>query len=632
MANLKKGGKKKKRPDMMIMDLDKEEKKHGRGKKHLTLAVIAGCLLLAAAGIAIKVVTDRKKEAREAVLLEQEKTKEAEQLKTEKEKAQRESSEQGTLLDYSVESGQDVLEAIKNRPSSVALTEENTAEFARITSCVVDEDAGGIRLKTAADALPESDDKFYYLFSLRSYEDTLSPDAASYLAKEYKGTEVEFRLSRRYTTKEMLVLDKLIVAVKKDGKFVAVSSPHYITNPQVRASYDAAGPAAASKKGLLVDPNKLRSSEWDDLGVQHAAYNIMLSRILGVSTDGIHPTINYTYNGKTYLFNGQVMSEYDLVFSTLTQKGISATAIILNDVSGTYPQLIHPQSRSGVGSAPYYAFNGTDASGAECIAAVGAFLAERYAGPAHGVISNWIIGNEINARKEWNYMEYVSLDAYVAEYAKAFRVFYNAIKTSNASARVYISLDQQWDRNLSNSGNYDARDVLDEFNRQIKAEGNIDWGLAIHPYNVPLTSASPWAASKYVKNSADTSMLTMNNIQVVTDYLAQEEFLTENGEIRTVSLSELGYTSGKGEEQQAAALVYAYKKAEANPHIDSILFSRETDAIEEITQGLSLGLNHTDGSHKYAWDVYRYMDTDKKDEYTDFAKPLIGISDWSELK
>ena len=126
-------------------------------------------------------------------------------------------------------------------------------------------------------------------------------------------------------------------------------------------------------------------------------------------------------------------------------------------------------------------------------------------------------------------------------------------------------------------------------------------------------------------------MVTMANIHVVTDYLQQETFLTEEGEVRSVILSELGYTSLKGEEVQAAAIAYAYKIAEANQHIDSILFSRQTDAAEEIAQGLAMGLNRLDGSHKYAYQVYKYMDTEQQEQYTGFAKGMIGISDWSQI-
>ena len=45
-------------------------------------------------------------------------------------------------------------------------------------------------------------------------------------------------------------------------------------------------------------------------------------------------------------------------------------------------------------------------------------------------------------------------------------------------------------------------------------------------------------------------MVTMANIDVVTDYLQQEEFLMEDREVRPVTISELGYTSSDGEDVQ----------------------------------------------------------------------------------
>ena len=293
-----------------------------------------------------------------------------------------------------------------------------------------------------------------------------------------------------------------MVAVKIDDKYVAVSQPYYVTNPEEISVYKSNGDEADSKKGLLIDPDKLLSGELEDLGIKHAAYNIPVSRILGKSTSEEYPTIEYAYQGKGYEFNGEVISEYDLIFRTLTENDVEISVIILNDLTSSYPQMIHPLARSGIGTAPYYAFNGADEEGVEYMGAIASFLAERYSGRANGrgVISNWIIGNEINARKHWNYMERVGVSSYVAEYAKAFRVFYNTIKGINGASRIYISLDQRWDSNAGGVDNYDAKDILDEFNRQMKAEGNIDWGLAIHPYNVPLTSPYIWKESKYVKD------------------------------------------------------------------------------------------------------------------------------------
>ncbi len=494
-----------------------------------------------------------------------------------------------------------------------------------IESCRIDKETEKVVVKVSAEGIPESDDAYYYLFALNPYEEEIA-EGSPFLRRE-KEKETVFHT-------DMKLLCKYVVAVKRDGHYEAVSNPHYITNPEAVSVFVSNGQPPSGKKGLLIDPAKLLHPELEELGIQHAAYNIPVSRILGHDNEDIYEAVHYSYEGKDYVFNGRVMAEYDLIFRTLTGKGIEITAIILNDYSPEYPWLVHPLARSGIGKSPYYAFNGSEGQGAEYLAAIAAFLTERYSGVMNGrgVVSNWVIGNEINARKEWNYMEHVDLETYVREYVRAYRIFYNSIKSVNSACRVYISLDNQWNRVNILTRSYRAKDVLDEFNRQIKEEGNIDWGLAIHPYNKPLTKTDTWNRSFYVWESEHTPVVTMDNIHVVTDYMQRQEFLTDEGQVRPITLSELGYTSSEGEELQAAAIVHAYKVAEANPHIDSVLFSRQTDAEEEAERlRLYLGIDYMDGSHKYAYEVFCHMDTEEGEKYTEFAKDIIGIESWDEV-
>lgn len=532
------------------------------------------------------------------------------------------------VVGHIVTAGNAVWDAYNRRPESHEITMDTAADFADITECIIDS-SGRISVTAKGEGIPKSDDKYYYLFALNTYDTAISEDS-NYVARDYKDNETVLFTSLNYNTSSSRLFKKFVVAVKKDGKYVPVSTPKYITNPEAIARYTSVFQEPASIKGLLVDPNRLRGSELDDLGVKQAAYNIPVARLLGLTTSAAYPSIQYTYNGKTYTFNGQVVAEYDLVFSTLTAKGITTTAIILNNYSSSYPQLIHPQARRG-GSAPYYMFNGAEESGVEYMAAIGSFLAERYSDTRHGKISNWIIANEINARKEWNYMAHTDIETYVEEFAKGFRVFYNAIKSVSSSARVYISLDQQWDRNIKNNTNYDGRDILDVFNNNITEKGNIDWGLAQHPYNVPLTEARIWKSSKYVEHNPGTSMMTMENIEVLINYLRQEHFLDSNGQVRSILISELGYTSTAGEAMQAAAFAYAYYKMEAYDEIDGFLLNRQTDAGEEVAQGLAFGLNHGGGGQKQIYTVFKYIDTPQHAQYTEFAKGIIGISSWSEI-
>ncbi len=529
-----------------------------------------------------------------------------------------------------VDAARYMLEGIKNRPREVEVTPENAADFATIESCKINPETGKIDVTMKAKDLAVSDDGYYYLFEEKAYQSALT--GSEYIIEDQKDVNLTFSVNLNYNTASSRLFSKFVVAVKKNGSFLAITKPHYITNPEALAKYSLSFGNTTSKKGLLVDPEKLQSTELDDLGVRHAAYNIPLSRILGQTTNEHYPTVYYTYNGRNYAFNGQIIAEYDYIFTSLTNRGITTTAIILNDHSA-HPELIHPKARSG-GHAPYFAFNAADEEGVECMA-VASFLASRYSGTGHGKVVNWVIGNEINARSEWNHIEHMDTASYVDEYARAFRVFYNAILSINSSARVYISLDQQWGKSLYSKNGYGSKEILDEFNRNLKAEGNIDWALAQHPYNYPLTSAKAWSSSgkagSYVQEGENTPVITIKNLHVLTDYLQKPEMRTEDGEVRHLILSEMGYTSSQGQELQAASFVYAYKVIEANQYVDSMLFSRETDAPSEVAQGLALGICTLGGGRKSIYEAYKYVDTPESAKYTDFALQVIGISNWNEV-
>ena len=521
-------------------------------------------------------------------------------------------------------------------PEETVITEENREGFAAIERCeIASEDISKVFVSGTMKGIPKSDDRRLYIFNMPIYSSTLAEGQKPLTSVRKSDDRFSFTFNLNYKQADTRLFDKFAVGIKLNGEYLLLSNQSYITNPEARAQYQYNYPKAASIKGLLVDPYKLSGGELQNLGVKQAAYNIMLGRIVGPTSSANYPTIYYNYAGKTYAFDGQVVAEYDIVFSRLTQLGIQTTAILLNDWDSSHLDLIHPQARSA-GKCQYYMFNAADKAGVDYLAAAATFLAERYSGTSHGQVVNWVVANEINARSAWNYYPAVDVQTYSEVYADGFRVFYNAIKSVNANAKVYMPIDQTWNRNLK-GGDYDGRDVLDYFNAYLKEYGNIDWDLSHHPYPVPLTHAAFWnMPSNYrrmnlIRNSADTPMVTMTNIHVVTDYLQREEFLNPDGESRSVTLSELGFTSTSGEAVQAAAFAYAYYIAEANSHIDALLLNRQTDAGAELAQGLALGIDHPDGTHKQIYTVFKYIDTGQSKEVTEFAKGIIGISSWSEV-
>lgn len=610
-----------------------QKKTEKQGNKWKSLIPVILLAVLVAAGVIAFVVLKYQEGVRrqEAMKLMQE----ARESRKQKEKTQQERylatvRERMKVADQIQEAWEDLW------LDEIELTEENQDTFATVESCLISsEDSSIVEIKGTLPGIPKSDSDDIYIFPLNTYETSIPEGAEPADTFRIEKTKATFtfhaNLNNRQANSRMF--KKFVVAAKVDGKYKIISRSHYITNPEAVAKYNVYTPAS-SIKGLLVDPSRLNTGELEDLGVKQAAYNIPLSKIAGQTTSANYPTIHYTYNGKTYAIDGQSVAEFDIVFGSLSKKGIRTTAIILNDMNYEYPELVHPKARSG-STAPYVMFNGAEEAGVDAMAAMATFLAERYSGTGHGTVSNWVIANEINARSHWNYMEYTDVYNYTKEYAQAFRVFYNAIKSVNASAEVYMPLDQTWNRNL-NDRNYDARDVLDNFNNIVKEKGNIDWQLAYHPYPVPLTNAAFWNTGAYYKkltiDSVDTAMINMKNIHVVTDYLCQESFLTDEGETRHVLLSEQGFTSSSGGEGvQAAAFAYAYYISEANSHINGFLLNRQTDAPEEVAQGLAFGLNYSGGGHKQIYNVFKKIDTEQSQQATEFAKSILGISDWSSV-
>lgn len=517
----------------------------------------------------------------------------------------------------------------------------SAAEYSvAIGNCRIGDDAATIEVTASASQIPSSDDGCFYLFECKTYEEQLG-SRTDYAAWAYQGNQVTFQISLNLNQADSRLYSKFVVAVKKGNTYQIVSKPSYITNPEKVAAYTYDYPNAANKKGLLMAPEKLFDAS--DLGLSYATYNVPLYKLLGETTNADFPTISYTYQGKTYRLNGETVSMYDTIFKRLTSQNVIVTAILLNPYQTSVPELIHPLSR-GYQSAIYYTFNAADAQGAETLEALTHFLAERYSreDKAYGQVMNWIVGNEVNICKEWNYMSDVGMEKYVEEYIKGFRIIYTAVKSQNANARVYTALDQRWNRTDETLNRYyNGKAFLDYFNQTIASTGNIDWSLSQHPYPIPLTLPKFWdmpaqyARMKLIQDNENTPVVSIANIKVLSDYLQKAEYLNPEGKVRHIMLSEVGFTSlieGKEDLQtQAAAIAYAYRIAEANEYIDVFNLFRQEDTASEIAQGLALGLYTTGGVQKPAYQVYKYLGTSKEEETSAFAKQMIGISDWNQV-
>ena len=487
-----------------------------------------------------------------------------------------------------------------------------------ISSCLVS--GSDVVCEIKAGSVPSSDDGRYYVYANEVYEDGPTGKVVAKVDAR-KSVSVTFPLN--YNTEESNLSRKFLIAMKKGGRMVQVSDEHYITNPEALAAYTTPR-MNVGIKGILPDVTKISNGELTELSVQQVVYNLSVDTIC--SDASVPGAIPFTYNGKTYYFDGTVISNYDGFVRAMNRSGIQVTMVILNHGTGAWSQdLIHPMAAGGA-DCPSYALNVANASGTDHLKAIGAFLGQRYSGQqGYGQVDNWIVGNEVNARTSWWYTTSTSLDFNVGTYAKAFRIIYNELKSMNANVRIYNSIDQEWNRK-SNPGSFLAKEYLDRFNYYMIREGNIDWGLSYHPYNSPLYDPYAWnGPAVWVQDSLKTPYITMQNIDILIDYMHRSEFLNPAGEVRSISIAEIGYTSSFGDEKQEASIAYGYLKAASLPDVDSFILFRQTDDAHEMESHLALGLIDTEGNKKPAYEIYKNLGTANEASAKARASEIIGM-------
>ena len=482
-----------------------------------------------------------------------------------------------------------------------------------------------------------ADDGYYYLFELHPYETEIG-SRTDYAAWSEKGDKLSFTVPYSGDPSDSRLYSRFVAAVNVGGTYQAISGPIYVTNPGDVAAFTEEFPEAQSKKGLLIELDMLGDAM--NLGVKHTTINIPYHHIWGGN-------LAYDYNGTTYYFNEDLIASYDKMISSFSAKGIVVTAILLNGWNPDKPELVMP-GVTRQDDAFYYGFNVSTKEGYEATRALFSFMAERYSGSNydHGRVSNWIVGNEINNNKNWNYVGPMELSEYTKLFEQDFRVAYTAIKSHSKNARVYFSTDYEW-KKTNTSLQYAAKDFIDLFNAGIRAEGNIDWGLAYHPYPYPMVEPEFWDDDQtgMVNDTENSPVVNFKNLHVLTDYFQKPELLTADGRVRHIILSEEGFTSqsasrGPVYDIQAAAFAYAYYLVDSNPYIDAFILNRQVDSITEVNTSCAFGLWTVDMSRpdkviavmpKNIYEVFKYIDTNKSLKYTEFAKEIIGIESWSEV-
>ena len=444
--------------------------------------------------------------------------------------------------------------------------------FATGASCRLS-NASTVVYSATLPSLPATDDGMIYLYQLMPYEYSVTASDIC-VASAPVSTNPSFSFGLRDAAGTSRICNKFALCVIMNGSPIMIANAQYITNPEVAAT----ATRALQSVGFVEPTNKM------------VLYQVGETNIAAVLRD------NYS------------------------------TAVIVNRADST---LINPKSKKGdahpiKGKKMYYAFNAANAQGVAKLYETMTYFA------ANTKVDEFIIGNEVNNRI-WNYTASMDWSEYVREYVQAFRVSYNAIKSTNANAKVYISLDQMW--NMDNpEGSYkyyefmDDLDFLIQFNADICAEGNIDWCLCQHPYPNPMLYAKFWDMSgcsggdTYAAQVAAGQVVTFQNLPVMTGFMAMPLMKNTKGAVREIILPEIGITQAQGVEVQAAAMMACYQAARNNPYIKRIYFHR-------MNEGGKSNFSTTGISDE----MYNSLITNNPGKLNDWALNYIGIADWRQI-
>ncbi len=416
------------------------------------------------------------------------------------------------------------------------------------------------------------------------------------------------------------LMDKFALAVKDaNGNLKIASEATVISNPEAIAHNTETIFKGTSKKGLqgiayASYENGTDVTDARNANTKQTFLNLDLATV--VSTYPKAGFTAYSYKGNTYYFSelsglkksiqsfNEGYKQYLYGNSDTTQVAVTLGLLLSYNSENSF--LIDPAARTP-GHA-YYMLNVREERARETLEALFLYLGETF-GASHCYVSNWVLGNEINSSRTWNYSGSLDFDTYMECYATAFRMLYNGVKSEKTGNTVCISLDNGW---TAVPDTYAGKVTLDTFARKIYAQNpRINWSISCHAYSYPLTRADFWNDYSNTTDSLSTPYISMRNISVLTDYAGalENNYGKTRGSIR-VLLTEQGYSYGAGAEQQAMAIARGYYMAEFNDRIDAFIIRAIVDDAAEMSGNLYFGLMNAQQEKRISFYTYEYMDSD----------------------
>lgn len=490
-------------------------------------------------------------------------------------------------------------------------------------------------IKLPKEYAKENKSSTLYLFELAPYQsvddiNTLEP-VKSFKIDDKITTKLSF-----YNSNLTRLYSAFVVAEQNaDGSYSELTNTKYIENANALAENTEAYPTKSSKKGLGLQ----MFSDAQQLGVAHTVINVAINEyMLGENSDNAQ---SFIYNGRTFYINKNKLRVLDHSVKTYTDAGMNVYFnIILTAPKADDHENIKSLYFEGISAdAKRFAINTESENAMSFFRAFMDYITARYtqSDHAYGFVPAVILGFEVNSNRVWNNSGLTDLESYVSSYCAAFRIAYTAMSSHYSEGRVYLSLANNFCVALGDNAavpgalcDYPAKDFLNLFAEKIKASGDIPWGLSINPYASDTALTDYWNDTQ-ASDSFETPYITMKNINTLTRYMSEEQFLY-NSEPRSIIIGEFGISGDPGTNDsmtmQAAAYALAYYTADQNEDIDAFIYHGHVDHSGE-TRYYGLWTNESGSvsepaAKKPIYNVFSLIDTEQSEAVTAFVKQTVG--------
>ncbi len=489
-------------------------------------------------------------------------------------------------------------------------------------------------------AVSESD-RAYSAWRLREVlpHESLTDATAEFSVNLQSAGEFDVDLPRDFETRDRLYSAWRIEGSTDGATWQPLSPRRYPDVLALQAHRNAAPrPQPKNQKGLGGISPRAPLDELPELGITAITVNIVLNRFLTERPGNDHERIDVA--GPEIFFDPSAFQSYDRLIDFARRHSIVVSAIILipQSKNGDHRSpLVHPESDGGIYTMPDL----TTARGSRIYSDVLQRIADRYANPdrAPGAITNWIAHNEVDFHTVWTNMGEQPRNVYIETYYRSLRIIDLAARRRNPHARVFASLTHNW--HVPDDGAWRRlapRETLESLQRYSQLEGEFAWGVAYHPYPQSLFAKDAWHDEKATPDMS-SPLITIQNIDVLGQFLTSAEMLDHDGKPRPVLLSEQGYHSASYTEEdqasQAGSLWYAMKQIRDKSWIESFHYHRWIDHPSE--GGLRLGLrtlpseDQPFGDRKRSWFVYQSIGTESEADVTrDLPQPSDQVAPMPE--